>query len=152
MSDKPTNDDVILELLEQYKNTNARLEKDLRKKRRPIFDFAAPIEFITKVIDGEFFFVFFVLFIISAAAFGVYLIDNVSGPVGQFYVKFDGIKHYQSELRCLSPSKPLPHDCYKVAQKIIFSSDTYVTSCIKSKDEAHKTAIEFREQWSRLND
>jgi len=143
--------ELILEYLEQLKEDNSRLKKELKAKNRPIFDFASLTGLLRDIAGHWFPQTVLVVSLIVAGILLIYGLAVFHGPNGKFYVERKGTVTIQSIPECTQPP-PIQKPCFRVVSEVDLGQDDYISDCYDNKDEAYKAAAEFTEEWKKLNE
>jgi len=130
-----TDQELILEYLEQLKEENQRLKKELSRNKQPKVSVNG--DGLRKAFRH---WTWLTLTITACVCMIVLTLINVipaSRETGRFYVT-----HYTSTCG----------NCYKVVKEVSGGQDKTMTDCVMTKDEAYKVANEFADEWRRLKD
>ncbi|MHA2280101.1 MAG: hypothetical protein ACXAC5_04395 [Promethearchaeota archaeon] len=143
---------MVLEYVEQLKQDNKRLNKELDSKRRPLFDFSSPVQLLRDIADNGVAQTFFGIGIAILCILIIYGLFCIHGPSGKHYVIRAGshTETIESECKCPEPER-ITKPCFKVMGEVTLGEDDYVEGCFFTKEDAYKAATEFTSEWERLN-
>ncbi|MHA2280102.1 MAG: hypothetical protein ACXAC5_04400 [Promethearchaeota archaeon] len=130
-----TDQELVLEFVEQLKTDNKRLNEELKKRRRPMFSLNG--DGIKRAFNH---WTWWMLAIVGCAcAITLTLVSVIpsSYETGRFYIQHRGST-------C--------GNCYEIMKEVKGGQDDSMTECISNKDEAYKVANEFADEWKRLKD
>lgn len=138
-----TDDEILLELVEQQKRNIARLEKELKDKHKPLFSFDG--RGLRAAFDHWTFGSLIVFSIIGGIVFGLWHIWPSTYETGRFYLQ-------HSVYNYTKPPPPPPEldDCYRVYKEVENGQDEIMSSCYRNKDEAYQAANQFADNWKAL--
>ncbi len=130
-----TDQELILEYLEQLKEENQRLKKEVERKKQPKLSISG--DGIRRAFRHWTWITLIMTLCVCALVITIVSVIPNSYESGRFYVT-----HYTSSCG----------NCYKVAKEVIGGSDETMTDCMMTKDEAYRVANEFADEWKRLKD
>ena len=149
-----TDQEMILEYVEQLKQDNKRLKKELDAKNRPVFDFTSVTKLLRDIADHGFTQTVFGISIAAMCVLALYGLISWSGTTGRYYVERDGnhveVVAPENECECPEPER-ITKPCFKVMSEFRLGEDDEVEGCFFTKEDAYKAAREFAEEWKRLN-
>jgi hypothetical protein len=157
MADKKLSDttdqEMVLEYVEQLKQDNKRLKGELEAKRRPLFNFVLLTKLLRDIADHGATQTLFVISLIALGILAIYGLVSISGPTGEYYVVRAG---NQTEIigdvdcKCPEPER-ITKPCFKVNEEFMLGEDDPISDCYEDKDEAYKAATEFADEWEKLH-
>ena len=130
-----TDQELVLEFVDQLKSDNQRLKKELEKRRQPWFSFNG--ESLRRVFNHWTWWTLAIIGCMCCIAITLVSVIPTSRETGRFYVE-----HRRNTCG----------NCYNIVKEIEGGQDDTMTDCISTKDEAYKVANEFADEWKRLKD
>jgi hypothetical protein len=146
-----TDDEILLSYVDQLKKEIRGLEKSLKEKSKPHFDFTSVTKLLRDISNHWIIKTAFGISIGLLVIFGIYQLILFAGPNGEYYVERAGYYTITTTPECTCPPvKTTQHTCYKVKESINLGHDRYITECY-DKDEVFKVAEDFADKWKQLN-
>jgi hypothetical protein len=154
MTDKKLSDttdqELVLGYVDQLKQDNKRLQKELDAKSRPVIDFTSLTKLLRDISNHWIPQTAFGISIAIICILTIYWLVSISGPNGKYYVDRYGTYIMTPESDCVPPasvSKP----CFRVMGESVLGQDDYIDGCYSSMEGASKAASEFAEEWRKLH-